>query len=992
MSSCCRILLVAAALFASSSSTFAQPDNESLAARLDRLTTLLHSNRLLAARPLIAEVRGEVPPEMLANLDFYQALSYVFEYYEKGNATALSTAIKQFSAFIKTHPQHKLNALARYNLADAHAISQDFEQALKLYVPLYRQPVASVDHKEVLKKLVLIYAATQQWTAGIPYFKDNMRLAESSEDRTTSAAYLLIAQAKSGEVVDSSQLLEFFKSPAPVFYTPRFNAALMEVGDNLKQEGDLATASLFYQFVRDYETLAAGLTAYIQSLELRVAKFADNPVLRNFYVEAKASLENARSDLEALRTSTNYTPLLNWRIAGIYMEMGRNWEAFWRFRLMVDTYPDHKFAEDILFSAYSLGHQLGEYDIAEELGRRYLDNGKNKRYRGTVADQISGIYQANGNYDELHKLTIWYLERAADDSAAQLLLFKHAIARMTLLENQLLIRDFLEYKQKYGANKCAVVLHYFLGLAYLLEQENEPAIPMFDKVIVDSNQRFRADASFRKAQAVLGLDRIKEARDLLVQFIAEYPDNNLRAEAELTLGNVVDMLGATDEALTHYYLVEAHTTDLVLLAQAELKISRILVDRRQTDEAIKRLKSFLALHSDYAESIPVSAALSKILIDSDQPRVALGALKQPLDNFFKQTEIHQLDDLLIDYLRLDRNLRTSQVSTNEFLALVKADPELLEELIKDRAKQYRYFKSNDSIDSLVKDSFVRDNEFRKIVLEDLSALDSLQSQVDTLNASIPAETADDLLEKALTEAYANTNMPLVVRIKTALAKAATPELVPDANLLKLLDAPKQWRKLGTSGQLWILREHAKTAPDRVVAVLEASRHDFINTPSELGLHRLQAQCYQRLGRIDDSIQAYRTLIKRFAQAKEAGEASMQIGEMEIARKNTAAARIELEGILHRNEWRGKMHADALLWIGRAYVVEEKYAEAHGFFERIILGYPGFSEVLAMAFYEDIQVLKLMGETTSVQMVYDAFKLTPGLEGTEGAELIEKEFE
>ena len=34
----------------------------------------------------------------------------------------------------------------------------------------------------------------------------------------------------------------------------------------------------------------------------------------------------------------------------------------------------------------------------------------------------------------------------------------------------------------------------------------------------------------------------------------------------------------------------------------------------------------------------------------------------------------------------------------------------------------------------------------------------------------------------------------------------------------------------------------------------------------------------------------------------------------------------------------------------------------------------------------------MGETTSVQMVYDAFKLTPGLEGTEGAELIEKEFE
>ena len=355
---------------------------------------------------------------MVANLDFYQALSYVFEYYEKDSTAAISTAIEEFDAFIKNYPHHELNALARYNLADAHAISQNFEQALKLYVPLYHQPVASVDHKEVLKKLVLIYAAKQQWAAGIPYFKDNMRLAESSEDRTTSAAYLLIARAKAGEIVDSSQLLKFFKSPAPVFYTPRFNAALMEVGDNLKQEGDLATASLFYQFVRDYETLEAGLTAYIQSLELSVAKFADNPVLRNFYVEAKASLDNARGDLEALRTSTNYTPLLNWRIAGVYMEMGRNWEAFWRFRLMVDTYPDHKFAEDILFSAYSLGHQLGEYQIAEELGRRYLDDPRYTRYGGTVADQISGTYLANGNYDELHKLTTWYLERAADDSAA----------------------------------------------------------------------------------------------------------------------------------------------------------------------------------------------------------------------------------------------------------------------------------------------------------------------------------------------------------------------------------------------------------------------------------------------------------------------------------------------------------------------------------------------------------------------------------------------
>ena len=1013
------------ALFVSSPVARAQPANESLGGQIERLTVLLHSNQLIAARPLIAQVRSEVPPEMVANLDFYLALSYVFEYYEKDASDALSTATTQFEAFIKTYPNHSLNALARYNLADVHAIKQDFKAALQLYVPLYRRPVASVDRKEVLKKLVLIYAAEQEWAAGTPYFKDSMRIAETNEERTTSAAYLLIAQAKSGEAVDSTQLLQFFKSPAPVFYTPRFNAALMEVGDKLKEEGDLATASLFYQFVRDYETLESGLTSYIRVLEQEVVKFADNVVLRNFYVEAKAKLENAKADLKALLSSKNYTPLLNWRIASVYMEMGRNWEAFWRFRLMVDAYPDHEFAEDILFSAYSLGHQLGQNVIAEELGKRYLDDGTYKRYRGTVADQVSGIYVEETKYDELYKLTTWYLERAADDRAAQLLLFKHAVARMTQLQNQELIRDFKIFREKYEYSKSAVVIHYFLGLAHLIEQENAPAIEFFDKVIVDPNQKFRADASFRKAQAVLGLDRIEEARDLIKQFIADYPNNPLRAEAELTLGNVVDMLGDADDALVHYYLVEKYTEDRQLLAQAELKISRILIDRRQFDEAIARLKSFIGEHGDYAESIPVSAALATIYTNADQPRVALGVLKQALDNFFEQTQIHQLDKLLVDYLKLDRSLRAMQSSTDEFLSLVTADTELLKELINDRAKQYRYFKDNDSIDILVQDSFVRDNDFRKAVQKaistfedqqaridtlnknippesngepledavlDISQLETLQSRVEALNQNIPVETADAFLNNALTDAYANTNMPLVVRIKTALAKAEDPELRPNAEMLQLWNDDAQWAQLGTAGQLWILGEHANMDPKRVVEVLEASRLNFVNTPNELGLHLLQAQCYQTLDRIDESIDAYRMLIKRFAQAKESGDASMQIGQMEVGRKNAVVARLELESILHRNEWRGAMHAQALLWIGRAYLAEEKYAEAHGFFERIILGYPGFKEELAMAFYEDIQVLKLMNEPTSVTMTYDAFKLTPGLEGTEGALLIGKEFE
>jgi tetratricopeptide (TPR) repeat protein len=312
--------------------------------------------------------------------------------------------------------------------------------------------------------------------------------------------------------------------------------------------------------------------------------------------------------------------------------------------------------------------------------------------------------------------------------------------------------------------------------------------------------------------------------------------------------------------------------------------------------------------------------------------------------------------------------------------------------VQDRAKQYRYFKTHDLIDALVQDHFVRDDAFRLAVLEDPAELVTLQARIDELNTRIPDESADAWLSAALAEATAQENIALEVRIKAAFANAEEPALVPEPQFLALWDAPEQWAKLGANGKLWILDAHAQTDPARVAVLLEAERLDYINTPNELALHRLQAECFQRLERIDASIESYRMLIKRFAQAKESGGASMQIGQMEVARGNGAAARAELELILHRNEWRGQMHAEALLWIGRAYVAGEEYAKAHGFYERIILGYPGFQEELAMAFYEDIQVLKLMGEAESVQMVYEAFKLTPGLEDTEGAVLIGKEFE
>lgn len=1006
----------------------AAPKNESISGQIQRAKSLIAAQQLVDARPLLQSLLANpgVEKRVHPTLEFHIALSYVFEYFDTNQKAALDTALSSFGAFLEKYPKDTLAPMARYNRADLLAVSKNYKEALKDYIPLYRNPESGIDSAEVLQKIILIYIAENKWAAGKPYFEEGIRVADSAEDRTTYAAYLLIANAKQGDVSDPRQYLSFFNSSAPVFYTTRFNASLMEIGDQLRSSGDLATASLFYRFVRSYEDLEVGLSNYVKSLQQEVAKYEGNVVLRNFYQQTKTKLDNAEADLVALKASTNYTPLLNWRIASVYMEMGREWEAYWRFRLMVDEYPDHEFAEEIQFSSFSLGRKLGQRKDSEALAREYLEHDDFTQYRGTLSDDISTDYLESERFEDLYALTDWYLSLDADDPAASLLLFKHGMARLTRFETPELIADFQEFKNKYGRSKSALVINYFLALGHLTEEHHQSALDLFEEVIANPNPRFRADASFRKALCVMGLDRLDEALELLQAFVKRYPDNQLRAQAELVLGNLTYLMADTEAALEHYYLIESYTDDLGLLASGELKIAQILFDEGDEEAAIARLKKFHEANPTEPEIIPTVVTLAGFYDQREEPRIALNTIRGPLDQFFEMTDVDQLDGLLVDYLKKDRALREMRVKTESFFERLDNEPDLLKTLVGNRAKQYRFFKRNSKIDALVKYSFVKDDAFRKEILSYFKKLDDayakkvakftaenpeapvpeqapypivthqvledLKAQIRELNKSIPSLSADDWLAGRLAEASGAGNLPLVVRIESALASTEDPVGTPPPELVKLVGNAEVWPKVGLSGKLWILDEYGKSRPDEVIRFLEEARLDFFNTSVELRMHQILAECYQRAGQVRKAITQYEVLIKRFASADAAGEAAMKIGLMEIEEGNYAAARERLESILYHNEWRGQRHGEALLWIGRAYVAEGKYAEAHGFFERIMLGYPGFNELLGTAYYEDILALKKMGEPESAQTVYEAFKMTPGLEDTEAAALIRKEFE
>ena len=156
----------------------AQTDPDDLPSRLRRVEFLMGSNQLVEARPDMIWLKSRVDSSMHPRLDFYIALSFVFEYYETESKDPLSTASEKFRQFKQQYPEHEFLKLVDYNLGDIEATLGNYEEALKYYIPLYNDPgqgAIQLDRKEVLNKILLIYVATQEWEAGMPFFEKGMR-------------------------------------------------------------------------------------------------------------------------------------------------------------------------------------------------------------------------------------------------------------------------------------------------------------------------------------------------------------------------------------------------------------------------------------------------------------------------------------------------------------------------------------------------------------------------------------------------------------------------------------------------------------------------------------------------------------------------------------------------------------------------------------------------------------------------------------------------
>ena len=158
---------------------------------------MMRSNELVAARPDMIWLKGRLGEDMQARLDFYIALSYVFEFYETDSGFARDR-IRQ----IRSSRAHtRITSIACWQTttwATLRRHSATTKRHSNITSPSITSRLRQDANrpKEVLYKIQMIYVATQNWEAGMPFFELGMRTLDNEVDRTTAAAYMMIGKAR----------------------------------------------------------------------------------------------------------------------------------------------------------------------------------------------------------------------------------------------------------------------------------------------------------------------------------------------------------------------------------------------------------------------------------------------------------------------------------------------------------------------------------------------------------------------------------------------------------------------------------------------------------------------------------------------------------------------------------------------------------------------------------------------------------------------------
>lgn len=968
-----------------------------------QITELVEQNDFLRARPYLWEMKKRMEKqgnkEVLEPVDFFLASSYLQEYQESSgdnNKQALRTAVRQFEEYVKKHPSGPRKTVALLNLGDAYSDLEQYDKAISSYTKIYNDSNASGSVRNEIRGLIAkTYLKTDQPQAGLRYYKEAYDQAILNEGaRAEAATWLLQAYLAKGEIEAIKPYFDDLTGQNSALFNPKFNVTLIKAGDQLFEDGNYDFAILFYAIVKKKDDIVAFYEKTVQQLKTALgyqAKDSESAIL----VEKR--LREAEANLKAVEGIRDYDADVRWRSARVLLESERTWEALWSFYNLMLDYPKHEQAEEFLFLAFTQARDVEDGVMIVSLGKDYLSRSQYKKYRGQITIDLATYYQEQGQHQKFYDLATSYLdgEPENDGAAAQIssLLAIHLIERERY-------KELLQRMERYNsvlANLKATkeATKYWSSLALLLLVDYVRALESFNQFIDEygENSKFSEDAYYRRAISVYGAEGGDAAYDDFADFVERYPNSNRRGEAELYLGDIMRQRGEADTALGHYQRVEDFTNNLSFITKATFAISEVLEAKGEGKKAVRTLKDYIERYGQDAELGKAYRRLGRF--EQRQGNIAerfrydsLG-----LEATAKDPKRYAADQILLEYVE---DYPTYIKNYEAAIVLIEAmldDPQYRESIMQDRTAQYQFFESEEGkqVDPKLIQKIVRDRNFRE----------NMQATPEKILNGLRSNYSDNLKklrpyrpERIFSKLLSNASEPkTVLELRIAMGRdklsgTEAPFPFTDEQVANASPAVMLWRAEK-------LREHN---PAKANELLQTSLQKHPYAPNRYETMLTIAEISKDQASRDPSedkwlaaLANYNSIIERFGMGVEDGAPFIAKGQILIELEREEDALSVLSNVVRNREWRGEPQAKAHLYLGVAHYEMQSYSKAHGFFERLMLGFAGFDKQIAKAYYWDLRTLEAMNESESVNQLLDEVRTRDDLKETEGYRLIEENY-
>lgn len=808
---------------------------------------------------------------------------------------------------------------------------------------------------KMLKDLTQIYYSTGQLEAGLPTFGKLMETSRELDDKALAAAASFEGLFQVKRIDDAIRLLPILVNETPVRYRPRLNVALLKASDTLVEAGRLNDAALTLNIIKTTDLM-------IEWHEGQVAERTTKMEQRIAFGNSEEEVERLQQEIKTLQSNLTHLrdlPTLRnellVRRARNYTKTARRYEAFWMFNDLMVENPDDEQAQFYHFATFSNALKIGKKQTAIEVGRTYRNKFPKGDFYSDISARLAVELKDAGKLNEFEALVVDFLGSHPMDPASPSMFAQWASYLIGQQRYSDLIIQAADWYNAHPNSTYVDAVFYWGGLAELQMSQFEDAIGSFSRLLEKyPNSVYAEDGLLRKGAALFYAQRFEEARDALYGFVEKYPNSVGLDQAYFFLGEVEYLAGDLELALKHFNKADEVTVSQDIHNGASFRIGAVLEELGRYDEMAAHFEAYIERFGEAGDLTRAVLQLGRAFEYLMRPVDMLALYRENIEIYVSRADNQGVDALIEDYAEKYTNNLAVLTRTVEFFDQLDNDPEFRKNIVTDRGFLFEHFYVNPTLDQSLYNRLRNDPVFTPALLEDLSPLNDLMAPYRAQLDKYPSETPENYFKNILAKVRAEQSIVGETRMLMGLYRldvelgpdqrydsALIEQLTPRA-ILYVADYERN-KRLSFAEEAWNL-------------VLTKYSTDDAAIVAYMRLADVSAE----KGNLSEALNYLEQIVNKFPGSPKAPAVMLRQGELLSDMSEGAKAREKYQYILRVTEWRGALHARALLQIGQSYMAENAYAEAHGFFERTFLGYPHMAKWSARAYLADAEALLGMG--------------------------------